>query len=88
MEENVTIRSRSVARSLAYSPNNQENPLHGEQRIDDLNDMDAQEENEGLMMDVDEFFDGEDDLFDDEIKDMENMGQSSKLITIRAIWKE
>ncbi|CAH8386233.1 unnamed protein product [Eruca vesicaria subsp. sativa] len=57
MEENVTIRSRSVARSLAYSPNNQENPLRGEQRIDALNDMDAQEENEGHMMDVDEFVD-------------------------------
>lgn len=77
IEDNVTIRNRSVARSLTFSPSNQvpADEIGNDQIIGTLNDMELLEQNDGGMMDYDV---RDDDLLGDELIDMEdNMHSSS-----------
>ncbi|KAJ4873426.1 Uncharacterized protein Rs2_44904 [Raphanus sativus] len=68
MEENVTIRNISMARSLTYSPHATENALENEQIIGDLNGMELLESNDEEAMDYDV---QEDDLLGEELMELE-----------------
>lgn len=73
MDENVTIRNKSLARSLTYSPQPSENALENEQIIGALNGMELIEsiEDEAMECDVQE-----DDLLGEELMDLERQDQS------------
>ncbi|KAF3521472.1 hypothetical protein F2Q69_00046168 [Brassica cretica] len=79
IEDNVTIRNRSVARSLTFSPSNQvlADEIGNDQIIGTLNDMELLEQNDGGMMDYDVH---DDDLLGDELIDMEENMHSSSVV--------
>ncbi|KAF2607556.1 hypothetical protein F2Q68_00043191 [Brassica cretica] len=79
IEDNVTIRNRSVARSLTFSPSNQvpADEIGNDQIIGTLNDMELLEQNDGGMMDYDVH---DDDLLGDELIDMEDNMHSSSVV--------
>ncbi|CAH8389887.1 unnamed protein product [Eruca vesicaria subsp. sativa] len=66
MDDNVTIRSRSAAKSLTFSPQKDQFMDQHEPVVDALSDMEIQE----------------DDLFDDELQELEDAANPSTAVGI------
>ncbi|CAH8357176.1 unnamed protein product [Eruca vesicaria subsp. sativa] len=71
MEENVTIHSKGVARSLTFSPQTSAFESGGEHVIETLSGMEIK------ISDEDEMMACEDDLFGEELMELEGQPQSS-----------
>ncbi|CAH8337495.1 unnamed protein product [Eruca vesicaria subsp. sativa] len=74
MKDNVTIRSRSISRSLSFA--NDEEVDEGEQVIGALADMQTDETQDVALLDQEAYDDAEDDLLGEEL--MELSAEESK----------
>ena len=84
MVDNDTVRDRSVALSLTFSPNVPAVEAENDQMIGGLNNMELLDTGNGGMMDCDA---QDDDLLTDDLMDMEEQVQSSSLADVSTAHK-
>ncbi|CAN7077262.1 unnamed protein product [Brassica oleracea var. botrytis] len=84
MVDNVTVRDRSVALSLTFSPNVPAVEAENDQMIGALNDMELLDTGDGGMMDCDG---QDDDLLYDDLMDIEEQARSSSLADVSTAHK-